>query len=301
MKRPRTESPSKNSLENCVVCSKKATEDVFECGWCESRQHSECAKISQDHCNVLSKVVRNIVFFCTNCLEKVPAALQYYEDQVYVDSRLESVESKLSEVHQSTERKLSETIKTIESQLGDFRKEITATLVDNSLSAKQPDPSTPLNVSEDSVVQIAASVATEQKEKEKRQMNIILHNLEESNATDGTARKQDDIKKCLSVFQTYLGQSVSITNAFRLGQRAEKPRLLKVSLSSVKEKTYILKNKTKLRSTSNPPNIRNLFITPDLTPSEQKKYKALRQQLADMNKTGNAYMLKNGRIVRRNT
>ena len=132
-------------------------------------------------------------------------------------------------------------------------------------------------------------------------MNIVLHNLEESNATDGTARKQDDIKKCLSVFQTYLGQSVSITNAFRLGQRAEKPRLLKVSLSSVKEKTYILKNKTKLRSTSNPLNIRNLFITPDLTPSEQKKYKALRQQLADMNKTGNAYMLKNGRIVRRNT
>ena len=89
------------------------------------------------------------------------------------------------------------------------------------------------------MVQIAASVATEQKEKEKRQMNIILHNLEESNAADGTARKQDGIKKCLSVFQTYLGQSVSITNAFRLGQRAEKPRLLKVSPSSVKEKTYI--------------------------------------------------------------
>ena len=123
-------------------------------------------------------------------------------------------------------------------------------------------------------------------------MNVILHNLEESNSTDGTARKQDDIKECLSVFQTYPGQSVSITNAFRLGQRAEKPRLLKVSLSSVKEKAYILKNKTKLRSTSNPQNICNLFIFPDFTPSKHKKYKALRQQLADMNKTENAYMLK---------
>ena len=81
-------------------------------------------------------------------------------------TRLESVESKLSEVHQSTKRKLSETIKTIESHLGDFGKEITATLADNSLSAKQPDPSTPLNVSEDSVIQIAASLATEQKERE---------------------------------------------------------------------------------------------------------------------------------------
>ena len=166
MKRPRTVLPLKNSPENCVVCSKKATEDVFECSWCENRQHSACAKINRDHCNVLSKVVPNIVFFCTICLEKVPAALQYCVDQVYVDTRLESVESKLAEVHQSTERKLSETIKAIESHLGDFGKEITATLADNSLSAKQPDPSTPLNVSEDSVIQIAASLATEQKERE---------------------------------------------------------------------------------------------------------------------------------------
>ena len=69
-------------------------------------------------------------------------------------------------------------------------------------------------MSEDSVAQIAASLVTEQKEKEKHQMNIVVHNLEESSATEGPARKQDDIKKCLSVFQTYLGSSVSITNAF---------------------------------------------------------------------------------------
>ena len=47
--------------------------------------------------------------------------------------------------------------------------------------------------------------------------------------------------------------------------------------------------------------IRSLFITPDLTPLEQKKHKALRQQLADMNKSENVYMIKNGKIVRRNT
>jgi len=44
-----------------------------------------------------------------------------------------------------------------------------------------------------------------------------------------------------------------------------------------------------------------LFITPDLTPLEQKKHKALRQQLADMNKPDKVYMIKNGKIVRRNT
>ena len=191
---------------------RKGYRRFFECSWCESHQHSACTKISRVDCNILSKVVHNIVFFCTICLEKVPAALQYHEDQVYVDTRLEFVESKLSEVHQSTKRKLSDTIKTIESQLGDFRKEITATLMDNYLSAKQPDSSTPLNVSDDSLIQIVASLATEQKEKEKQQMNIILHNLEKSNATDSTARKQDDIKKCLSVFQTYMYQSLMLSD-----------------------------------------------------------------------------------------
>ena len=63
IKRPRTESPTKNNLENCTICSEKATEDIFECCWCESRQHSSCLKISPDQCNILNKVVSNVVFF----------------------------------------------------------------------------------------------------------------------------------------------------------------------------------------------------------------------------------------------
>ena len=54
----------------------------------------------------------------------------------------------------------------------------------------------------------------------------------------------------------------------------------------------ILKNKLKLRSSNNPSPVRNVFITPDYTPLEQKKNKALRQQLADMNKVENAYTIK---------
>jgi len=54
IKCPKIESPLKNNqenLENCIACSEKATEDVFECWWCESRQHSACLKISPDQYN----------------------------------------------------------------------------------------------------------------------------------------------------------------------------------------------------------------------------------------------------------
>jgi len=54
----------------------------------------------------------------------------------------------------------------------------------------------------------------------------------------------------------------------------------------------ILKNKLKLRSSNNPPKVHNVFITPDYTPLEQKKNKALRQKLADMNKGKNTFIIK---------
>jgi len=52
-----------------------------------------------------------------------------------------------------------------------------------------------------------------------------------------------------------------------------------------------------LKDPSNSEKVHKVYITPDLTPAEQAKNKALRQQLEDMNKVSNAYMIKNGKIV----
>ena len=41
----------------------------------------------------------------------------------------------------------------------------------------------------DSIVNIAATLVNEEKEKEKRQFNLILHNIKESDATDNSKRK----------------------------------------------------------------------------------------------------------------
>ena len=67
------------------------------------------------------------------------------------------------------------------------------------------DSSTPnaAPITEESVENIAVSINTEQKEK--RQLNLIIHNLKESTANEGPSRKEDDIARCKSLFQTYLG------------------------------------------------------------------------------------------------
>ena len=79
----------------------------------------------------------------------------------------------------------------------------------------------------------------------------------------------------------------------------DKPRLLKVTLSSIQEKINILKNKLKFQSSNNPSPVHTIFITPEYTPMEQKKNKALCQQLANMSKVKNVYIIKNGKILRR--
>jgi len=74
-----------------------------------------------------------------------------------------------------------------------------------------------------------------------------------------------------------------------------------LSLNNIQEKSAILKNKVKLRSSDNPSDVRKVFITPDFTPLEQRQNKALRQQLAAMNKDKKLYVIKNGKIVQRTT
>ena len=196
------------------------------------------------------------------------AALESYDSHAHFESCLSLLEKKVTEM-QTAEKNLSEHVKNIEIQLKKYHNAVTNT--DGSQPMNIPTPiMSPAPISEESVARLASSVVVEQREKEKRQLNIILHNLAESNAPEGTNRKEDDIKKCSSIFQTYLGSSADITNAIRLGKRSDKPRLLKITLNSAQEKSLILKNKLKLRSSGNPDHIRKLFITPDLTPGEQK-------------------------------
>ena len=74
---------------------------------------------------------------------------------------------------------------------------------------------------------------------------------------------------------------------------------LKVTVNSSQEKAQVLRNCTKLRNKNNPDEIQSVYVTPDLTPEEQKDNKALRNQLAELNKSEKLYKIKNRKTVRR--
>ena len=112
----------------------------------------------------------------------------------------------------------------------------------------------------------------EEKEKEKRRLDVIVvHNVPECTCDEGQERKQHDTEEVNSVFQQYLGVTVNITRAVRLGKKGTRTMLLMVQTGNKQENATIMRNCTKLRNENNPDKIKKVFITPDLTTNEREK------------------------------
>ena len=65
----------------------------------KARLHAKCAKPSDEKCILIGNASRNIVFFCTSCLEVLPETFDIYS---LVDSRVSNVEKSITDVHSST-------------------------------------------------------------------------------------------------------------------------------------------------------------------------------------------------------
>ena len=281
--------PTETRAETSSTCDKceKRTEHLIQCEFCALWFCDTCSSISEELLSVVGDI-DSLHWFCSTCDATVSefivnssAVSNSGPPTSVIDKKLEAIESKLCQ-------KIDE----IEKSLKSYHTSLEEMECSDLPSERQ-------SIATDSVASIAASLVGEEKEKERRQLNLVLHNIEESSSSDGSERKSEDIKKVTSIFEKYLEVSVSVTKAFRIGKRGTKPRLLKISVSSLDDKILVLRNKMKLRNSGNPEYVRKVFVTPDLTPTEQKKSKALRAQLVEMNKGGNNYRIKNGEIVRR--
>ena len=152
----------------------------------------------------------------------------------------------------------------------------------------------------DDITSTLISILAEEKEKEKRKLNLIIHKIPESNHDNAQTRKAYDLHQINTILQKHLNTESTIDNAIRLGKKyLAKTRLLKITITSLKLKKEILHNSSKLRNVSDPDWIQTVFITPDLTPKELEKDKALRAKLVELNATSKIYKIKNGEIMRR--
>jgi hypothetical protein len=134
---------------------------------------------------------------------------------------------------------------------------------------------------EDTVNKKVNALWEEKIEKEKRELNLIITNIPESEKADRDEKQQDDIKAVKNLVQQICPglEKEPITEPVRLGRvnAGSKPRLLKVKVQSHETKKEILKNARHLNRGKAQEN--KIYINPDRTPAERQKDKELRQEL----------------------
>ena len=278
--------------ELCVNCNEPVIAEFLECIWFERWQHSRCIKISPEKFSNLHDLPINNAFFCCQCVTKLPSALSSYDKSNEACNIIDSKPNSMQENLSNRFDRLVEKVKDLTKLNEDAKK----------LEKAPPGSSKPPEdvaqhkdcLSLDSMASMTADIFLEEKEKEKR-----VHHTPESNQAESCNRKREDMDNLTVLFNKYVGVKSFVTNAIRIGKKTDRPRLIKVTLSSKEEKINILRSRRNLRNKVYSTHINKVFITPDLTPLQQRRNKQLRIELAELNKTNKYYMIKQGRIVRR--
>ena len=121
--------------------------------------------------------------------------------------------------------------------------------VENAMeqAARSSPSNTKLPVSYD-ITSTLTSILAEEKEKEKRKLNLIIHKIPESTDDNAQIRKAYDLRQINTILQKHLNIETTIENAIRLGKKdLAKTRLLKITVASLKLKKEILRNSSKLK------------------------------------------------------
>ena len=90
----------------------------------------------------------------------------------------------------------------------------------------------------DALRNVVSSVINEEKEKQKRRLNLIVHNMAESYSDQLHAQKEQVIAHLQDILTSQLEVRAHISRLGKIG--GPKPRLLKISVESDEEKAAIL-------------------------------------------------------------
>ena len=94
-------------------------------------------------------------------------------------------------------------------------------------------------VTVESIASMTAAIVSEEKEQQKRKLNLIVHNFPESTSTEASIRKNKDAQNVTSLINKYVGVDAHISNATWIGKQTRGPRLTKVTLLAREEKLQV--------------------------------------------------------------
>ena len=320
--------PNKPDLAVCkggpgkLLCNNevKDGEGGVECEKCGRWFHSKCQDLSKGAMTALNKWHGTLLWLCDACnksLKDKPQPRSYIskdQDLIRLEEKIKKLEaivrhnsSTLTDSIKNQEKmftvqcKVLDKLETTSAENTQQQRTYAETLRGISTEVvkevtqkidKMPQTTVPVQRNREEI----AGVLDEFHDKEKRKLNIIIHNLQEAEGQTQSDKRKNDEEKFTGMIKNGLKLVVKCANSFRIGKKTEdKPRLLLVTLTNLDDKVNILRSAAALRSTTEWDNV---YITPDLTWQEREKARALRQELARRRAAGEKFLyIRQGRII----
>ena len=164
----------------CDKCEKH-TEHLIQCEFGALWFCATCSNLSEELLGIVGDIQSLHCFCCVcdNVVSDLVANSNVNNNGSAIDQKLKAIESKLCQKMDDIEKCLKNYHTSLEEmECSDL-------------------PSASQAVAIHSVASIAATLVNEEREKERRQLNLVLHNIEESSSSDGAVRKSEDIQSPL--------------------------------------------------------------------------------------------------------
>lgn len=232
-------------------------ETSIQCEGCEEWFHPNCQGLSMDAFKAIG--LHNLFWVCQTCQRN-------FKDARNLDRVVARVEQ--------AEKNIIETI------TRDSNKTVAERDLEGKIASMETKVVEKLSEQKQAIIQSSDTIKKAMKEnKEDREMNIIIHNVPESDAPEAEVRKESDLFQFQEMARALCGEDVHIEveKAFRLGKKegSVKPRLLLVRLKKMAQLESLYRKRFKLTDVG----FKNRYITRDLTPEERTKQKELREEL----------------------
>ena len=240
--------------DTCKSCSSKTSriKKGVSCQLCGEVYHVDCiVSLSPAHKTFLSN--NNIsTWTCAQCLGNLKSLNEE-------NARLREENSRLvaENLH------LRNRLENLEAQFSSFKSELKQDILQE---LRRESPPLPVNSVSQSLNEQVLACIREEKERDKRRLNLCLRNVPETDSTS------NDRSQVINLFKSNLGANETelnggIVNIKRVGSRSdERPRIMIIECSNADLKRKLLQNSFKFKDCKLD-NI-NVFLTPDMTKTQ---------------------------------
>lgn len=269
-KKPGGKASTSKTIFTCSSCVKEVKK-VINCGRCEECFCLECMAFTEsDYKSAIKRP--NIVSYCNNCLDK---SLKVVHGDYDVEQRCESFVKEVSDRITAIESSLKTKVNK------DYLESALESKVNTNDLEKEVHKSVSAVLSSKITETIRSEITAASKEtrlREQKKLNLMVFNVPETQDDEGNDHDmQADKVYFENLCKDELDTQVQVTSTSRIGSKnGERARPLIVKMAEVRQKGLILKKAKTLDSKKNQV-IKNIYIKPDLTPTQRQESLELRK------------------------